>query len=108
MSQHNTSFDASKSHLSPDILQSWLAQPGDAMFNLQNVPGIGEKSTKVLCESCVPETIRITNAYGLIGIFLALTKEGQSMQEHCDKFQAFCRCSRSCIFSRYNFPVHSH
>ena len=36
-----------------------------------------------------PAGTGITNAYGLIGIFLTLTEEGQTMQQHCDAFMNY-------------------
>ena len=86
MTSTNT-FDASKSHISNDAMQTWLSE--SVLFDLNSVPGMGTKSTKTLTEGQIPDTIRITNAYGLIGIFLALTEEGQTMQQHCDAFMNY-------------------
>ena len=89
-------YDATKQHVSAEHIEAFLAEKD--MWNLSVVPGIGDVSTKKLRESQIPDDLRITSAYGLLGIFLALATEGESMQQHCDKFMLYRKlhCSDSC------------
>ena len=81
------SYDVSKQHVSTEHVNKFLNEA--CMWQLKDVPGIGPTSTVKLRESQVPDDIRITSTYGLIGIFLALATEGETMQQHCDHFMEY-------------------
>jgi len=70
-----------------DKLADWLRSP--ITGNLQEVPGIGEKTEQLLAAGEGDE--RVTNTYQLVGKFLQLKgpsteARGVGVVEHCDKF----------------------
>ena len=82
-------YNPTKSHVAEDALTTFLH--GTDYYDMKMIPGIGSISTKKLCESKVPDHLRINNGYSLIGVFLCLSEEGQTEQQHMDAFCEYLR-----------------
>ena len=71
-------YDPNRSRTDPDKLAAFIQQP--LTGNLNEIPGIGPATVKLMKENGVSTT------YGLIGKYLSLKEEGVESVEHCDRF----------------------
>mmetsp|Transcript_68529 Transcript_68529/g.142873 ORF Transcript_68529/g.142873 Transcript_68529/m.142873 type:complete len:119 (+) Transcript_68529:73-429(+) len=71
-------FHPEKSRVNAGSLADFIRAP--LTGSLQEVPGIGEATEKVMRENGISTT------YGLIGKFLSLKEEGVEPVEHADRF----------------------
>ena len=82
MSKKAVAFDIDRSQVSVDTLKKFVSEP--IKEDLKSVPGIGERAEELIKEARPGVEDGIMNTYQLMGKFLLLKKDDQTMQEHCD------------------------